>query len=197
MNDLNNFTQSGFLIALIILLLSACNNKTSEPELSSPNVYQHDNLTFSYPGNWKITDEYTEEDEGVEYYSIVIDSSQDGICILQFAQPETDETLEQYADDYISDLVGDVEESSMQLVQGEINQEAKPIQARILGKVREGLSRQFSVSILGEKISYHATFYKFNHQGHSIFLLSNVPIEEWNMTQAGVELIYKTLEIEE
>jgi hypothetical protein len=196
MNCLNNFTRSVFFLPFIIVLLSACSSSTSEPDLSSPNVYQHDNVTFSYPGNWKITEEDTEEDEGVEYHSIIIDSSHDGVYMLQFTQPEIDLALEQYADDYISDLLGDVEESSMQLVQGEANEEAEPIQAQILGEVREGLSRKFSVSILGEKIPYHATFYKFNHQRHSIFLLNSVPAEEWEMTKAGVEFIYKTLKME-
>ncbi len=163
------------LILITALLLAGCFERS--PDLESPKIYNSEQITFQYPGNWKVS-----MDSGIGH--LTLETPGDAIVIVQTHPAEPQLELEKLAKAFSEEFL---KETPI----GEMKVDSFTEQENELGYQR--FLEKFSISLLGESIDHHRIYAGKETELHDLFLIFQSPSEDFEKTKPGFDLILKTL----
>lgn len=156
-------------------------------DVSSPQKYTKDGLAFAYPGNWKITEDST--DDGVR--TLFVESPGDAIFIVQVfdAAEKTDiETLARtYSDAIAASLpIGNASPGVF-----------KPLQHQYKdGRVIDGVQENQMLEFFGEKVPHTRAYFQIVSPAKSAMLLCQVATEDLAKVRPGCDLIIESFTLD-
>jgi hypothetical protein len=171
------------MIATLVasLLVTGCEER--EADLGSAKIYQRHGIFFSYPGNWKISEESNEI--GIRY--VFVETPGNAIAIIQLFPLEVAQTLNQYSRDYASaaaeaTAIGKISVSKFQDL-GMKNGYAR-------------IKETFSITLLGEEVPHVRTHWSKDVAGSRGFIICQAATEDLPKVEAGFGLLAESLKWE-
>ena len=167
--------QSLFIF-LSILLIAGCKERSAD--LDSPKSYSSEQITFQYPGNWKVTSDNIPG-------NLTLETPGDAIVIVQSHPPSPDPDItnlaKKFSEDFIAETpIGEIAVESMTELENQAGYQ------RILEK--------FNITLLGQKIPHHRLYAGKGTENHSFLLIFQAPSDDFEKTLTGFELILKSLQ---
>ncbi|QQS42887.1 MAG: hypothetical protein IPM63_08120 [Acidobacteriota bacterium] len=170
-------------ILFSLIVFSAC-EKPAETE--NPSVYRKDGITFTHPGNWRVTEDV--EEDGYRY--LILETPGDALFMVQVYDEDEAYDLDSFVESY-SDQVkteapfGTAEASSR-----------SPIERLIDGELRTGIYERFSLRLVGIRVPQIVEYYRIESGGRVFFLISFVSDEDLEMVSPGFDQIFGSFAIE-
>ena len=168
------------LISLIIIQYSRLENEETA-DITSPATYQKGTLSFSYPGNWKITEDI---EEGFSHH-VAIESPGNAIFIIQIFPALDAIPLQQFAEQF-SELT---------------QQKGLPrISNRVFSEVKESINsinnysiqENFSLKVSGGQAPHIRRYYSVINDEKTAYLISQAATEDLPKVDEGFSLTLKT-----
>ena len=165
---------------VLLLGLVGC-EKTAD--ISSPVKYEKDNISFSYPKNWKVTEDVVQQE--VRY--LFVESPGDAMFVAQiYAKPDAvslSEFVEWFSSHSKEEIpIGNISESSF----SDIEETA----------FSPGIKESFSVSVLGGKVPHIREYYIRESSKKVAFLIAQAATEDLGKVEPGFNLILSSFIIE-
>ncbi len=167
-----------FLFLLIVIQYYRRNNEETA-DTTSPAMYENAHVLFSYPGNWKVTEDVG---EGTIHY-IMIDSPGYAFFIIQIYAEEDAVPLQQFAEQF-SEVVKQEDASSTmsnhsfsEFEEGELY----------------GIQENFLSKALGSQSPHIRRYYSVTNNNKAAYLISQVAREDSAKVNAGFSLILNSL----
>lgn len=179
-----------WLCLLLLPFFSACEKMA---DVASPQVYSKGSLSFSYPGNWEITEDEKIGTPNDESKIINLESPGDAnvmICLYDF---EDDETLVEFATELTRDMASGIEDSIPLSEVGKLDF-GKVTKQGISGPL-EGLSSKIPIIFLGQKVPHVLEFFRLEKQGKTVFIVFQSSEEVLKKTEPGFNQIIGTFEL--
>ena len=153
-------------------------------DTDNPLIYEKEGVRFSYPGNWKITEDTVNisshhifiESPGNALFSIQIFSNIDAIPLHQFAE-QFSELTQQKGFPRISNRVFSELEESINSINNYSIQET------------------FSIKVSGEQAPHVRRYYSVTNDEKTAYLISQAATEDLTKVESGFSLILKSLKI--
>ena len=165
--------------ASLCIGLAACEKAA---DISSPLVYDTDGVSFSYPGNWQVTEDTTEQ--GFRY--VFVESPGDAIFIIQLYQNNFDLSLRQFAEDFSSGarneltIIG-ISDSTFESIE----------KAGFSAAIRERVSLNWA----GESIPHIRDYYMREAGPLIVYVIAQVATEDLAMVEPGFDLILASFRV--
>ena len=171
------------LVSIVALCLSFCfltGCGERKAQVNKPQAYDYQQLAFSYPGNWEVTEDETTEDLRYAF----VETPGDAITILQIYEPDFSLSIQEYAENFSTSA-----------------REATPY-----GEVSEGifteltsesLKETFIITVLGVEVPHERRIVRKAFSGGICFMVFQVAEEDLKKVQPGFQLIERTLSLAE
>ena len=172
---------------LFLLCLLGCEKMA---DIGSPQEYDTDGVSFSYPGNWSIGVEKLGQGED-KTKVINLESPGDAIVIMCLYDFEEDGTLWEFAEDFISDM--DLQEIPL-VKQGK--SDFSPITRQGKSQPIKGLKNRLKFSFLGESIPHVQEYFVFKKGGRSLYVVCQSAEEDLEKTEPAFRQIVGSIELE-
>jgi hypothetical protein len=175
-----------FLLAIYALLLFEPLGCEKAADISSPIKYEKENVSFSYPQNWKVTEDVRQQD----LHYIFVESPGDAIFIIQIYSKNGAVSFNEFVEWFSSQSkaeipVGKMEESIFSTVEkGNIATGMK------------GIKENFSITLVGEKVPHTREYYTVDSDNEIAFLVTQTATEDMRKTESGFDLILSSFVIE-
>ena len=126
-------------LACLLALLGGCGER--RPDLAAPKSLQSGNFVFEYPQNWTITHDAVAPD----LHSLIIETTGDGIAILQAVASSEPHDLAAYAKSFS-------DQASAEMPIGNVSATSHtPLPA---AKSFEWVQENFFITVLGESVPH-------------------------------------------
>ncbi len=158
-----------------LLAISVVGCWERQADVSSPQSYSKQGLSFQYPGNWKVTD-----DENFDFFRyLFIESPGDAIVIIQIFGREDALGLKEFSADFADGAkedytLGSISESSFQMAD-------------------DYLEEQFSITILNETVPHLRRYMRLEFGQKLCFVIFQVADEDLEKAAPGFQLIVSSL----
>lgn len=171
---------------LMLVFLFTLSGLLSAAEMSSPATYDKDNLSFSYPNDWKVTEDA--EEDNVRY--LFVENSGDSILIAQIYAKDEAVSLKEYAEWFSS-------QTQQEVSMGSFSESSySDIELTAVTPARKGLLEEFSVSLLGMEVPHIRKYFTLESADKVAFLVVQSATEDLSGVEVGFDLILKTFSVE-
>ena len=177
--SISKFIIFSFLFFDAIFDVLSCEKKA---DISSPKFYEKNKVSFSYPKNWRIT----EDVEETEMRYIFIETPGDAIFIIQIYSKEEALSLSEYAE-WSSEEARKQTPLGMR-PKGKFSEIEKKFQSKKLKGIREYMN----IIVLSESVPHITDYYKVEYGDKAVFLICQVAVEDLKMVKPGFEIILKS-----
>jgi len=169
---------------LIILLSLSClffSCGEQEADITGAKNYAKGQISFQYPGNWKVTNEIG----AGEFHNLFVETPGEGIVIIQVYSHDSTQDHEQYAKDFSQSTMG-----SMPI--GKItNSKFHPID----DKATNELTETFDIELFNERIPHKRRYIMKTYDEQCCYLIFQTSSEDEAKTLKGFELIHSSFEL--
>jgi hypothetical protein len=172
------------LIYLVIaFLVIACE---MQADLKNTVDYKDSEISFTIPGNWKITS--NENIGGFRY--LIIETTGDALVMLNIFPGKEPGSLEEYVENFIDG-------STKNFALGKRNKGTiMQVKTVVDGRVFSGYKNQFTVSLASVEDPHTSYFYYFESDSRVAYLSTQVASEYIDKVQEGFELTLSTTELQ-
>jgi hypothetical protein len=171
------------LLTITIVTLAGCERAA---DISSPEIYERQQIRFSYPGNWDVTEDATEDI--VRY--LFVETPGDAIFIAQIYKKEDAVTLNEYAKWFS-------EQSKQETPFGDIGGNSfSQTNKKMLSGTHAGIKETFAIKLFGETVPHVREYYSVETDTKVAFLISQTATEDLAKVEPGFDLIYSTFDME-
>lgn len=161
-------------------MLSSCNEPKAD--ITSPKTHQTGDITFSYPGNWKITEDW----DMTELQSFIIETPGDAIVIYQAFPIDEADKLEAYVENF-SNL------SEEEIAIGSVS---KPTFTRLPDTAGfTWIKEEFEIRLLGESLPHSRLYGTKTIADRQAFIIFQVAEENYKQVLPGFQLIRDSIKI--
>lgn len=166
------------LTLVILSLLAGCGEQ--QADLISTKSHQSGSISFSYPGNWKITEDSTV----VEIQNLFVETPGEALVILQSYPVDIADNLTTFSQSFSfsaadETLIGDVSESTFTDLSNKS------------GFV--WIEEEFHMTLFGETIPHRRLFGAKDIRSQRIFLVMQSASEDYAKVEPGYKLIWSSL----
>jgi len=171
---------------------------THKPDVNHLKTHSDDRMAFSYPGNWKITENVTEKGPP-SYRYLFVESPGSAIFSITEFYMDTPVDLKTYVLRFLESQERNTRDAvkvgSLDLVKmGETS--LRDADLVIMGRQREGFRHDFTLTLLDTKVPHIAHFYAIDdEQDETVILMDQAPEEDAAMERAGFDAIYGSLKL--
>lgn len=167
----------------------------SEPaaEVDAPQHYEKDAISFDYPGNWKVSEESTNEN-GVELRTINVESAGNALLMIQSFKPAVEVDLGEHIEitmkamqDEVGKQVGGLADST----RGEVSD----FQRMFLGETRPGKRAAITITALGEKVPSSVALHGAVLADRTVLLFTTIPDEDRKSVEPGFNQVIDSLKV--
>lgn len=170
---------AGIALIFLLALLSGCDNT---PDIANPLSYSKDGITFSYPGNWRVSDS-----GGTESTRYVIAEGPGDILFIAQIYPrdeavELDEFAEWFSEEAGNNMpIGKADSTSFSAINQHFGE-----------KRLTGVREEVSMVLLGVKVPHVREYYAEPSSDQVVFMVGQAPREDWTAVEPGLSLIIST-----
>ncbi|WP_120497448.1 hypothetical protein [Kiloniella sp. EL199] len=168
---------------LLAFVLFACEEQA---DLSNSQAYAKDGVSFTMPGNWKVTDDTAEE--GFRYISI--ESSGDAVVGVSVFYNSVRIELEDYVDLIIENFNAELPVGSRN--RGEVFEFTPDNRENIIKAIRN----QFAITLASVEVPHTSDFYEMMANSDSVVIFTQVSDEDKDLVQQGFDQLINSLEVE-
>ena len=162
----------------LIGLLYGCGEK--QPDISNSITHQFGEIIFDYPGNWKVA----EDSITATIHNLFVETPGDAIVIIQSYPLEMVQDLKSFSKDFS-------EGASIDTTLVSINKAPFSGLRRKWGY--EWISEDFEIVVLGESVPHKRIYGSKEVGDRQIFLILQVPAEDYQKVEKGFHLIANSL----
>jgi len=175
-----------FLFALYALALFGLFGCERVADISSPIKYENEGISFSYPRNWKVTEDVRRQD----FRYIFIESPGDAIFIVQIYSRNDAVSFNEFVRWFSSQSkketpVGKMEDNTFSTVEKTTH-----------GEGVKGVKENFSMTLLGTQVPHIREYYTIDSNDEVAFLVGQAATEDLSKTEPGFDLILSSFVIE-
>ncbi len=167
----------------------------SEPkaQVDAPQRYDNDAISFAYPGNWKVSEETTQE-SGVELRTINVESAGNALLMIQSFKPAVEVDLAEHIEvtmaamqEEVGKQVGGLADSA----RGGVTD----FERTFLGERRTGKRAAITVTALGERVPSTVALLGAVLGDRTVLLFSTIPDEDRAAVEAGFDQVIDSLQV--
>ncbi len=167
----------------------------SEPraKIDEPLRYEKDAISFSYPGNWKVSDE-TSNENGIELRSINVESAGNALLMIQSFKPAVEVDLDEHIEitmkamqEEVGKQVGGLADSTRGAV--------TPFEREFLGARRPGRRAAITITALGEEVPSSVALHGAVLEDRTVLLFTTIPDEDRESVEPGFNQVIDTLAV--
>ena len=175
------------LVLFFLPFLSACEKMA---DISSPQVYSKNGLSFSYPGNWNITEEEILGGLGGKTKLLNVESPGDAIVIICAFDYASEQSLLEWARDFSQSM-------KEEIPFGEVGDSRFSDVTRMgkTGKIK-GIKNKVELSFLGETVPHVQEFFSLKKQGKTVFIVCQSAEEDLEKTEPAFRQIVGSFQLQ-
>ncbi|GAA6151975.1 hypothetical protein NBRC116587_13940 [Pseudoteredinibacter isoporae] len=153
------------------------------PDLDNPMTFQQDSLSFEYPGNWKIQENRRDE----HGWHINLESPGTALVSLTIFDATNTISAEEYAESVMEGLQSTFD--------GFITVDKKTVADKVTktGEALHIISYYYTMDIATIKVPHIQRHRKLMSDSQSLYMMTQVPIEDKALTSPGFKLIIRSL----
>ena len=168
-------------ILILIFTLSACDRKAN---ISSPLKYDKQNISFSYPSNWEVSDE-----NNTNVRLLIISTSSNAVLMIHIFKGSEAPTLKSFSQ-YLSKSI------SKEMPFGDMKTESfNSIKKQVASDQWTGIIEKVSVKLLAINVPHEREYYTLNKNNKQAFFTTQIMTDEKPLSQDGFDLILKTFNL--
>ena len=167
---------------LILSLVASCDRAA---DVSIPVSYNKKGVNFSYPSNWKIT----EDDEQNDIRYVLLESPGNAIFIIQVYLSEDAVSIREYAEWFSEEAIK--ETPIFERTEGSFTK----VKAIVDGKEVPGLRQDFSINVFSLPVPHVSEYYRIEKGNKVAFLISQAAEDDLKYEAEGFELLIKSFQI--
>lgn len=174
------------LCLLLLPFFSACEKMA---DISSPQVYSKNGLSFSYPGNWNITEEEIPGGLGEKTKLLNVESPGDAIVIICAFDYTSEQSLLEWARDFSQSM-------KEEIPFGEVG-DAQFSDVSRMGKTGriKGIKNKVELSFLGETVPHVQEFFSIRNKETSAFIVCQSAEEDLEKTEPAFRQIVGSFQL--
>ena len=165
----------------LILALTACGE--SAADITHLQTYSQHRITFSYPGNWKISEDSVTS--GVR--QIYFDTPGDAMIVLQFQPDDQMSPLQKLVQIY-SDAFAESTGTMLQITSGQ----RTPVKE---SPNHQSMTETFTVTVLGTGVPHTRHYHRISMNTRACFTILQVADEDLTKVTPGYEKIVTSLQL--
>lgn len=155
----------GTWLLILLAVLSGCDNT---PDTAHPLSYNKNGITFSYPGNWTVTEEGV--NEAMRY--VIVEGPGNGLFLAQIYPKDDALDIAAFAEWFSA-------ESNQSLPVGKVDKVSFAVSERRFGaKTLSGIKEEFAVVLLGERVPHVREYYAERSADSIAFMVSQSSTED-------------------
>ena len=169
------------LIGILLLVVSSCAmfpDAEQEAQVDMPKSYSSNGLEFKYPGNWTV------QDLGHHYATV---QSPGNAIVSIFGNMEPSQSLSSFTEEYQEDM----KDGMPGFVSSE-ERSTDDTSSKVTGD-DSSLSGNFKISVMGTSVLHWRRFHRVKKGDEVLFVVAQVPMEDFSKVKPGFDLILKTL----
>ena len=171
------------ICTIILLSVSGCKIASDS---SSPIKYEKENISFSYPQDWKVTEDVIKQD--IRY--LLVEGPDEAIFAAQIYPKKDAVSLNEFVEWFSSKSreetpIGNIGKSSFYVVERNIDSSNK-----------KGIKENFSIIYIGENIPHIREYYTTNSNSKSVFLIVQAATEDLSKVEPSFNLILGSFVVE-
>jgi hypothetical protein len=179
------------ILAAFLFLSSACTSYKL-PDIAEPKSFVCDEMQFTYPGNWRITDDDRFDEAQVKMRQVNVESPDDAVFMVSVFTPALEIGLEEYAKRLQQTRNEEAENlaavGATKLVNAKSGKH-EPIEVELGGQKHQAIREEFVISLLGQSLPHVMTVSRVVNPARSAFLVAQAPSEDWRRELPGFEHI--------
>jgi hypothetical protein len=165
----------------------AVNPVKKESKSITKKSYNKDRLSFSYPDNWKITEDTLLEDKS---RIVVLEDSYSGAFAVSLPESGYALELKEYADNYITGLKAEMPIGKTSDIQ------TFDIEKEIKGEKYNGIRKRFDVIFLGVNVPHTTDFYLVSKEDTGAIIMLQAADEDWKASEKEFQIMIDSLDFE-
>ncbi len=183
------------LACLLLTAVAACDPFAArKADVDNPQTFGEGDLSFDYPGNWKIESER----ETVESFSIVSHTLEprwgNALVVVQVFTPGVEIEFEQLLSDFRQGMRESFAGSLIEDRQID-GQDSVEVHHDLIGESRPGRRMRFAVEILGESTENTVDIYVANLEDRTVIVYTQAPDDEIAQARPAFEQVMGTMKI--
>jgi len=165
----------------------------SEPtaQVDTPQRYEKDAISFTYPGNWNVTEE-TNLENGIEVRNITVASAGNAMVMIQTFEPAVPIELGAHFEVVMTAMQDAVDKQIAGLADG-TRGAVTDFERAFLGEQRAGKRGEITVTILGEKVPGLVSMFVAGLGDRTVLLFSTVPDADRAKVEPGFDQVIDSL----
>jgi len=167
-----------FLTLFLFSCLTGCVEEAAD--LSEPNSYGANQITFQYPKNWQITD----DSFSPAVHNLFIQSNGEAIVIVQSYQSDIAEDLKTFSKNFSESAKSEIGLGEMSVSKLEAIPESSGF---------ESMKEEWELTILGESVPFRRIYGRKKIADRQVFIIFQVAQEDYSKAVPGFHLIRDSL----
>ncbi len=167
----------------------------SEPkaQVDAPLRYEKDAISFSYPGNWKVSEEGSLED-GVELRTINVESAGNALLMIQSFKPPVEVDLANHIEITMNAMQEEVGKQVAGMA-GSTRGGVTDFERTFLGERRTGKRAAITITALGEKVPSSVALLGAKLEDRTVLLFTTIPDEDRSNVEPGFDQVIDSLKV--
>ncbi|MCB1168977.1 MAG: hypothetical protein KDK25_01515 [Leptospiraceae bacterium] len=172
--------RSIFILASL-LLATAC---IPEPDLKNTQLYSNAGIKFKYPGNWRIS----EEDTNNHSHYLIVHTNRDGILTMHQFKGGFSPTLNQFADTMTGYYIEEMGEEFVKELK------AEPSELSISNKSMPAIAETHTIEDQGQRLPMVRYYSRLDDPAGWIYISFQSPADSFQEEKPGFQLILDTVQ---
>ena len=169
-------------VSLFCILMVGCERQA---DLTNVQKYAKDGVSFSIPGNWKVTED--KSDNGFRY--LIVETSGNALLAVNIYPKEHSIALRKHVEDMIEFSIKEMPFGTR--TKGTVSE----VKSSFEGRTLHGYKNEFVISLTGVNVPHEGVFYSFNSDLQIAYVSSQVATEDFSKVKNGFELVLSTFEL--
>lgn len=164
----------------IALLLAGC--WETPADISNPQTYDKDGLTFTFPGNWTVTEDVTAD----QLRYLFVETPGEALVVVQVDSSGHTENLKSFAESFSQRATTETPIGDM------AQNEFGPIEKRLAYEV---IQEKFSITLLSVEVPHTRIYFRKASGDKTIVIINQAADEDLASVNPGFDQISNSLEM--
>lgn len=169
------------IFLLLLFILPGCEEK---PDIENPIRYEKDGISFSYPGNWKVT----EDEANYDIRYLFVESTGNALLTLQIIPTDMDFSLSEHAVNFSQSAADNIQ--TERIDEGQFTE----IQSTENHSSWDGIKEEFSIYLPGQKVPHIRKYYHQVLDKSHVVMIYQASEEDFQTVEPGFDFILQSFE---
>lgn len=167
----------------------------SEPraQVDSPQHYEKDAISFSYPGNWTVREE-TSNESGMDLRTINVESAGNALLMIQSFTPAVEVDLAQHMEITMKAMEEEVGKQVVGMASG-ARGAVTDFERTFLGERRTGKRAAITITVVGQKVPSSVALLGATLADRTVLLFTTIPDQDRANVEPGFDQVIDSLRV--